>query len=235
MSKLADLQLGTGKLKPFTFKRTKTDGTETDVHVLIRSLTKREADLARINAVRSVNDLDKNAREGSTHETLLAEARMVEMLAVALRDPEKPEEPWAPALEIATRLDEPTIALLGQEYQRHQEACGPFIQDMTTEQADALIEAIAKDGTADPFYFCASPMQSALLVILARQHVMSKTTSSSSSSDSTSPSTENASAPNQSSDEAEAIATLTAEVDVQRDEIASLKVRLMHLEAARGG
>lgn len=236
MSRLSDLQLGTGALKPFSFKRTKLDGSECDVHVLIRCLTKRESDGARLQAKRTVLDLDKSARSGVADDELLAEARIVETLAIALRNPEKPEEQWATGLEITQTLDVGTIALLGQEYTRHQEACGPFIQDLTDEQADAMIEVIAKEGSADPFFLCASPLQNALVVSLARRHETLRMENFSSSSDSTKPSSE--SAPSESpSDEAkawrEAQGDVMAELAVQRDSVASLTIRVMHLEAER--
>ena len=234
MSKLSDLQLGTGALKPFSFKRTKLDGSECDVHVLIRCLTKRESDGARLQAKRTVLDLDKSARSGVADDELLAEARIVETLAIALRNPEKPEEQWATGLEITQTLDVGTIALLGQEYTRHQEACGPFMQDMTGEQADAMIEVIAKEGSADPFFLCASPLQNAFITTLARALVTLRMENSSSSSESTSPSNESESA-SSPSDEVrawrEAQGDVMAELAVQRDSIASLTIRLRHLEA----
>lgn len=236
MSRLADLQLGTGALKPFSFKRTKLDGTEIDVSVLIRCLTKTESDIARVRAKKSVNDLDKSARGNTEDGELLAEARIVETLAIALRNAEKPEEPWASAFEITQTLDVGTIALLGQEYTRHQEACGPFIQDLTSEQVDAMIEVIAKEGSADPFFLCASPLQNAFVTTLAKLLVTLRMENSSSSSDSTQPSSESAPSPSQS-DEAKAWRDaqddVMAELSVQRDSVASLTIRVMHLEAER--
>jgi hypothetical protein len=231
--------LGTGKLRPFTFTRPKRDGTPIEVVVLIRALTKTEWDAARVNAKRTVLDLEKTSnpndkahRDAQPAEELLAEARIVEMLSVALRDPEDPDKPWATPLEIATILDCGTIAMLGQEYHRHQEECGPFLQDMTQEQRDALIERIAEDASADPFFLCAYPLQSAFIISLVREFVSLKTRMSSSGSAEASLSTEQENASQRSAEASETLADVLAALAILRDQVASLTVRTTHIEAA---
>jgi hypothetical protein len=234
MSRLADLLLGTGKLRSFTFTRTRRDGISVDVSVLIRALTKHESDIARVAAKRTVQDLEKVGRDATPSEELLAEARLVEMLSVALRDPDDPDnKPWASPLEIASMLDVGTIAMLGQEYERHQEECGPFLQDMTQEQRDALIERIAEDANADPFFLCAFPLQKAFIISLVREFVSLKTRMSSSGSADSSLSSESASESEKQAGTSEALSDVFAELEVHRGRLASLGVRLESLEAAK--
>lgn len=52
MATLKELQLGTGSLRDFTFKRTKSNGETIDVNVKLRVLNGHELDVARVEARR---------------------------------------------------------------------------------------------------------------------------------------------------------------------------------------
>lgn len=230
MSKLADLQLSTGALKPFSFKHAKKDGSIVDVHVMLRVLTKAELDRARANAHLTVKALSAELREGKGNDDLLAEARTVEILAAACMDPDDTSRPWASPLEIAQTLHPGAIGALERAYFEHQEECGPFIRDLTAEQYEALVETIAQEASADPLALFATSLRNACVITMARELVSLRTEKSSRSSESSEPTVV---APASTDDLRESIGDVTVEVAHLRDHIASLTVRVMHLEGAR--
>lgn len=231
MAKLADLELATGARKSFTFKHSKMSGAVEDVTVEIRVLSKNEIDIARKNALTTVKDLSEKLKEGRTYDEMLAEARTIELLAMALMDPDKPSEPWATPMQLAMTLHPGAIGLLARAYDEHQDDCGPFLRDMTPEQFEATVSEIAREASADPLAFYASPLRNAFVITLARELVMLRTENSSRSSATTEHSTSGESV---TSDVADAVSDHTAMIDVLNDEVASLKVRLRNLEAANG-
>lgn len=236
MSKLADLKLGTGAIKRFSFERPNFQGGMQVCTVAIRPLTKAQIDEARLQAQATVDLLDKNVRQNASYEELMQEARVVEMLSRALRDPDKPEEAWTNPLEIGQTFDLGTIGLLAREYEEVQAKFSPFLSDLTNEQFEAMVAAIAKEGDASPFFFCALPLQSAFITTLARELVTSRTQSLSSSSDSTTPSSDS---PTSTSNETATgpalegeLASLRSDIALLMDHVASLETRLRHAEAA---
>lgn len=230
MSKLADLQLSTGALKPFTFKHAKRDGTVIDVTVMLRVLSKSEIDLARKNAHSTVKDLSAELKDGKSFEEMLAESRTIEMLAMACMDAEKPSEPWAGPMELAQKLHPGAIAALSRAYDEHQEECGPFVHDLTVEQYEALLEVIAQEASADPLALFAAPLRNAFTITMAKELRSLRTERSLRSSESNERSSEPETA---SSDVREAMGDVHAEMAILRDNCASLAIRLMHLEAER--
>jgi hypothetical protein len=234
MAKLADLQLATGTLKPFTFKHTEKNGNVVDVKVLIRVLTKAELDLARANALSTVQHLSKELREGRTYDQMLAEARTIEILASACMDPEKPTEQWAPQMVIAQTLHPGAIALLERAYEEHQDDCGPFVRDLTSEQYDAIVEEVAREASADPLALFAWPLRNACIITMARELRALRTEKSSRSSESNSPSTDGGS-PAEAEEVTrgvnDALGDVYAEMAVMRDQYASMVVRLTRVEA----
>jgi len=246
LAKLAELLLGTENYKPFTFKHTKRDGTLVDVEVAIRPLTKVEIDRARANAHKTVQDLLKNAqaadlREGRTYEELLDEARAVELLAIALRDPQKPGEPWSTPMEMAMTLHPDAIGLLSEQWEAHQHLSGPKLQDLTDDEFNAIVAAIALEGRADPFFLFASPLRNLFITRLAKEAFTSRMASSSASSDSNESSTASA---NEKTGEAEVadhrllldrVEDLTIDVDQLRELLTATQLRVASLEGEKLG
>lgn len=235
MSKLAELQLGGSQLKDISFTKTKRDGTVVTVRVLMQVLTKRDLDLARVDARKTVQRLDKDLADGRAFEELLEDARIVEILARACRNPEKVEEQWATPLDIELTLTTPEIATLWKFYEEHQDACGPIIHDLTTERYETLIEAIVKEGSADPFVFCASPLRNAFVITMARELLSLRMESSSRSSDSTSPSAESSTLDSATTSDASGGRASVSHEDFEalRDLVGDLVVRMHKVEIAR--
>lgn len=231
MSKLADLAFGASRLKAVSFKRTRQDGTVVDAHLKIRLLTKIEMDEARVNARATVLSRDKDLKEGRAFDELLEDSRVVEILAIACRDSEKPDEPWSSPYEIERTLTPPEIAMLFELYSEHQAECGPILHDLTTEQFETLLEAIAKEGSADPFLFCASPLRNAFIISTAKELLSLRMASSSRSSASTESSDSESSS---SASMSAASRDLHEEIDVLIGQIADLTVRVHDLETAGG-
>jgi len=245
MSKLADLQLGLVRLKPFTFKRKKNDGTDVDVHVDIRALTKREMDLARVNARAALERLAPNMKEGSSYEELLEDTRIVEILAIACRKPGEPDATWATPLEIEAILTTAEIGSLWKVYVEHQAESSPTISDLSKEEYETILETIAKEGSADPLLLFASPLRNAFTITLVRELVTLRMVSSSSSSASTAPSGQPSNGGTSSSESEDPTqsagdlaldrsASNTAEIAVLRELFAELVVRVGKLEGAPG-
>jgi hypothetical protein len=166
VAKLRDIQLGTSKLLPFAFDRRRADGETINVRVVLRVLSKREMDLARANAESTVKDL--KVKEGRSFDELFEEAKIVEILAVACRDPDAPEQPWANPLELATSLSAGEITVLWEAYTKHQDECSPILGDVTEEQFEALVDMIAREGDTAPLLSFASPLRNACIVTMAR-------------------------------------------------------------------
>ena len=230
MAKLDDLQLSTGARKTFEFDHAKRDGTKSKVTVELRVLSKHEIDLARRDALQTVKDLSDELKAGKTYDEMLAEARTIELLARALMDPEKPDQPWATPMAIAQKLHPGAIGLLARAYDEHQEACGPFLHDMTSDVYEGLVADIAKEASADPLGYCASPLRNAFIITMARELVSLRTEKSSRSSESTELSKSGESAT--SDYVADTLGDHTAMIDALNDEVASMKVRLRNAEAA---
>jgi hypothetical protein len=167
MGKLADLQLGNGALKPFSFEFKRQNGTIAKVRVAVRVLGKGEWDLVKINARLACEGKDARA-QGKALEELIEDQRIVEALAIALRDPDKPDEPWATPLEIDA-LPTPVISLLWNVYDEHQGNFGLLVTELSAEQYDALIETVAEEATCDPFLLFAPPMRNAFVITMARE------------------------------------------------------------------
>lgn len=176
--KLSELKLGRAARKPYTWTRKLENGEEQHPAVLIQVLTKTELDSARLNAYFYVKYLSKEQLDGRAYEELLEDARVVEVLALALRDPSKPQEAWSSPLEISQTLTTNEIAALWKVYYDWQTTQSPMVTDMTPETFEATLEAVAKTESADPLVLFESHMRNSFIIILAKALVNLRTENS---------------------------------------------------------
>lgn len=148
--KLGALQIGPTIGKPFSFTRQTTDGPR-ELKVLICPLTAQDLDRARVNAELYLDTLDREKVAPEARQSVLADAREIEVLALAVRDPDNPIEAWASADLIRSKLTTYEIALLFKAYHEHQDDVGPLVTTLTADRYEAMLKAIAEAGRADPF------------------------------------------------------------------------------------
>jgi len=187
VAKLEALKLGKTATKRFTFTRQTEDGPE-EVTVLIRPMTALDLDRARVNAETYVaSEIDKNRAVAGSRDVLIDDAREIEILALALRDPDAPEEAWAGSAALRSMLTTNEIALLFRAYHEHQDNVGPLLSSLTPERYEAMIQAIAEAGRADPFILFDSRTQRAFITTMASELWSSRMARSSGTSDSSEP------------------------------------------------
>lgn len=157
--KLKELELGPALHKDFPFQHKKLSGEVVEVNVKIRVLHPEETLAARVNARRTVLRLDSALTEGRDYNELLEDAKVHEVLAIALRDPEKPEEPWASPVEVRTILNEVETALLWTAYLDWQATVGPIITELSVPEYEGFLTAVASEVESDPLSFFAPPLR----------------------------------------------------------------------------
>lgn len=185
MAKLEALKLGATAGKDFTFTHHEDKGPR-EVTVHIRPLTALDLDRARVSAETYVADLvRRNEAAGQSREALIDDAREIEVLALALRDPDKPDECWAGSALLRSMLTTNEIALLFRAYHEHQDHVGPLFSTLTFERYEEMIKAIAQVGRADPLVISFdSHTQRAFITTMAVELWSSRTAKSSGTSDS---------------------------------------------------
>ena len=188
MGKLADLIQGNDLWKrDFTVVRKSEPGTPDTVYdPAIRVVTGREYDLARVNATIYTEALDKRKSLGSTRAELVEDARIVEILAMALMDPQSTPnvpEPWASPEEIRARLRPEEIAAYWKAYEDFANDQGPIVWRMSEAEYNAVIAEIDQEASADPLLLFASSTRKSFIVSMARELVSLRTLVSSLSLD----------------------------------------------------
>lgn len=179
MAKLEALKLGAAAGRLFTFEHMTDDGP-VDVSVWIRPLTAADLDRARVNAeIYVANEIEKNRAAEGSREAIIDDAREIEVLALALRDPDNHAECWAGSARLRSDLTTNEIALLFRVYHEHQDSIGPLMSSLTVERYHAMIEAIAKAGRADPFTLFDSRTQRDCITTMASELWSSRTAKSS--------------------------------------------------------
>lgn len=170
MGKLADLMLGDAAGRDFKFTYTNRSGKQIDLHVWIRPLTMLELDRARVNAEVYVASIDPEKRlsEEKRAESLF-DAEQVETLAIALRDPDKPDEIWAGPAELRGRFSSAEFGPLLRAYHDMVDSIGATMSTLTAERYDALVEACAKDASDAPLLFCDSRMRKVFVASMAAE------------------------------------------------------------------
>jgi len=187
MAKLEALSLGDTVGKDFTFTRQTPKGPR-DIVVHIRALSAMDLDRARVNAeIYADHQCGKidGTKGAPTRDEILADARDIEVLALALRDPEKPDECWAGSGTLRGTLSTNEIALLLRAYNAFQDEVGPLFSTLTDERYEAMLSAIAQRASADPLVLYDSRTQkdfitTTVLELLALRMAKSSTTSESS-------------------------------------------------------
>lgn len=175
MAKLAEMLLGPLKMRPFTLVRHTAKGVESH-NVLIRILTALEIDRARIDAAEYIDSLTDRERAGELvkrgfvdAEMLYEDARIIEVLAHAVMDADKPDECWSGPAEMRKRLIPSETGALYKAYADHEEEIGPIKRVMTPELFEAALQAVAEEGTADPLLLFGSHIVKDFIVSTARE------------------------------------------------------------------
>lgn len=119
--RLRDLQLGKSASKRVTFTRLSETG-KMDVTVLLVPLTNVE-----------VADASADSQTGIPSAAVLA---------IALRDPDQPDQAWATESEIVSFLTVREIAMLMDTLIHHQEAVSPSLRSMTAKTFERLLDDI---------------------------------------------------------------------------------------------
>lgn len=182
MAKLADLMLGPSAGRDFAFSRNTSKGpVECKVH--IRPLTGSESDRARVNAEQYVTFLDPQKVAATKRDELIFDAEQYETLALALRDPDAHDEPWAGPEQLRSKLTTNECATLLRAYHDVVDELGPGMSVLTKERYEGLVEACAADASDRPLSFCDSRMRSSFVGSMAAELWTSRTAKSSPSLD----------------------------------------------------
>ncbi len=182
MAKLEALKLGKTATRKLTFTR-HTESGPVEATVLIRPLTALDLDRARINAETYVaNEIAANRAAEGSRDVLIDDAREIEVLAIALLDPDAPDECWAGSAVLRALLTTNEIALLFRAYHEHQDQVGPLFSQLTFERREEMIKAIAEAGRLDPFTSFDSHTQRGFIISMAVELWSSRTAKSSGTS-----------------------------------------------------
>lgn len=129
-------------------------------------------------------------RDGRDFEELLEDARVREVLACALRDPDDESKPWATPLEIREMLSNIEVGALWLAYEDWQNDCGPVITRLSEPEYNALISQVAQAGDFDPLLLFAPALRRSFtrsmaleLLSLRTHNALSSLSSTKSSSD----------------------------------------------------
>mgnify|MGYP001596473758 CR=1 FL=1 len=190
MAKLADLQLGTLKTRAFSFVRRAADGSEKTVSVRIRILNQQQLDQAKVDAAAYVNRLAPVDAKGLSHDELIEDARVVELLSRALCDPDsdtKEPDIWASPAHLRTLLSPSELAGLHKAYEDHVEDTGPIVHKLSPELFEATLKVVAEEASADPLLLFVSSIRKAFVVTTALELMRLRTDKSLLTSESSEP------------------------------------------------
>lgn len=174
------------------FPRFKEDGSPVcNVHV--RILTVGEEDVCLANARKYVADKlrTKEADLPWRPEELEYNAQILEVLAIACRDPDNPEEPFfrMGVVEARKFFNSEELGVLANVYTDIKTRNIPGLKNMTEEEVEAWVDALSEDWDVLPFaYYSRRQLETlcerlAKLLVSQRRSSTGQTSTSSSSSD----------------------------------------------------
>ncbi len=123
-------------------------------YVRIRVLSQFELDNARANAAAYVAEcLDGKRKAAWRPEELEDNAVLAEIMAVACRDPDDPEQKFFPYGVIEARqCSSDELAMLFRCYNDIREKAYPTLSELTEAQMEALLSAMVEDADKVPFW-----------------------------------------------------------------------------------
>lgn len=98
-------------------------------------------------------------RDGRDYEELLEDSRVREVLALALRDPDNTDHPWASPMEIRSLLSNVEVGALWLAYEDHQNSAGPILTKLTDAEYNAIVEQVSREVDFDPLLLFAPPLR----------------------------------------------------------------------------
>jgi hypothetical protein len=194
MATLKELQKGAARMQPFSFTRQEADGKTRTFRIAFKLLLPWEMDAARLSAEQYLRQKDPEGIAPAAHQDIREDSRIIEVLALAMIDPDDAQHPdvlsgkrranqWAGPVEIRETLFPTEIDVLWAGWADFESSMSPRIRTMTSDQFEALVEALANEHDADPLVFCGARTRRLFLRSMAAELLTSRTTKPSPGSD----------------------------------------------------